>query len=90
MYYPVGEFSKEHLNEIEDAYFGKYDIYMNRDGADEWVPVFHSDNRPVRKIISEFTGIPEGDIVVRKISGYTRTPNYVEASMYRGSRRRYK
>lgn len=90
LYYPVGEFSKEHLNEIEDAYFGKYDIYMNRDGADEWVPVFHSDNRPVRKIISEFTGIPEGDIVVRKISGYTRTPNYVEASMYRGSRRRYK
>lgn len=90
LYYPVGEFSEKWLNEIEDAYFGKYDIYVNRDDEGEWVPVFHSDNRPVKEIISEYTGYPESDIVVRKISGYTRTPNYVEASMYRGSRRRYK
>lgn len=90
MYYPVGEFSEEWLNQIEDAYFGKYDIYMNRDDEDEWVPVFHSDNRPVKKIISEYTGYPESDIVVRKISGYTKTPNYVEASVFERNRRRHK
>ena len=90
LYYPVGEFSEEQLNEIEDAYFGKYDLYRNRDDADEWVTVFDSDNRPVKEIISEYTGYPESDIVVRKISGYTRTPNYVDASMVKRNRRRYK
>ena len=90
LYYPVGEFTEEQLNEIEDAYFGKYDIYRNRDDEDEWVTVFHSDNRPVKEIISEQTGYPESDIVVRKISGYTRTPNYVDASMVKRNRRRYK
>ena len=90
LYYPVGEFSEERLDEIEDAYFGKYDIYRNRDDEDEWVIVFHSDNRPVKKIISEQTGYPESDIVVRMISGYTRTPNYVEASVVKRNRRRYK
>ena len=90
LYYPVGEFSEEQLNEIEDAYFGKYEVYRNRDDADEWVPVFYSDNRPVKEIISEYTGYPESDIIVRKISGYTRTPNYVDASMVKRSRRRYK
>lgn len=90
LYYPVGEFTEEQLNEIEDAYFGKYDIYRHRGDADVWVPVFHSDNRPVKKIISEYTGYPESDIVVRRISGYTKTPNYVEASVVKRNRRRHK
>lgn len=90
LYYPVGEFSEEQLNEIEDAYFGKYDIYRHRGDAEVWVPVFHSDNRPVKKIISDYTGYPESDIVVRKISGYTKTPNYVEASRGKRNRRGHK
>lgn len=77
LYYPEGEFKNEFLDVIEDAYFGKYTAY---DGGDNGVVVvvFDSDSRPVKKIISEETGIPENQIKIRKFDGYIRTPKYID------------
>lgn len=73
IYYPTGEFSYDSIKEIEDAYFGKYTAY---DDGNELVVVFDSDERPVKEIISDQTGIPVNQIKIRKFTGYTRTPNY--------------
>lgn len=76
LYYPEGEFKNEFLDVIEDAYFGNYTAY---DGGDNGVVVvFDSDSRPVKKIISEETGIPENQIKIRKFDGYIRTPKYID------------
>lgn len=76
LYFPEGEFKNEFLDVIEDAYFGKYTAY---DGGDNGVVVvFDSDSRPVKKIISEETGIPENQIKIRKFDGYIRTPKYID------------
>lgn len=76
LYYPEGEFKNEFLDVIEDAYFGNYTAY---DGGDNGVVVvFDSDSRPVKKIISKETGIPENQIKIRKFDGYIRTPKYID------------
>ena len=76
LYYPEGEFKNEFLDVLADAYFGNYTAY---DGGDNGVVVvFDSDSRPVKKIISEETGIPENQIKIRKFDGYIRTPKYID------------
>ena len=79
-YYPAGEFTKEWLEEIEDAYFGNYSSFYDTTEEVGGYVVFDSDRRDIKEILSEQSGVPAEDIKVRKISGYHKVPDYIEES----------
>ena len=79
-YYPVGEFSKEWLDEISDAYFGNFSSFYDTTEDVGGYLVFDSDRRNVKDVLSELSGVPVENIKVRKITGYHTVPDYMEES----------
>ena len=79
-YYPVGEFDKDWLEEIGDAYFGNYTVFYDTTEDVGGYIVFDSDKRNIKEVLSERSGVPVENIKVRKITGYHQVPNYMEES----------
>ena len=77
-YYPVGEFSKEYLSEIEDVYMGKYTSYYDETEEVGGYFVCDDSREPIKKQLSEQSGIPENKIKIRIIKGYKRVPEYAD------------
>lgn len=74
VYYPEGEFSDEWITYLSDAYMGCYYAYRSDDG--ELVFITDSDKRNPKQIIADDMGYEPSQIILKKFTGYTKTPNY--------------
>lgn len=72
---------KEIIDEIDNLFFGKYEVYEAEDEEPVRVPhdVTWKGTKEIKEYIADFIGyVDPSKIVIRKLTGYTRTPNYEE------------
>lgn len=66
MYYPEGEFSDDHLKEINAAYMGMYSQYEDEDGT---IYTVYDTGEDTLDQLAEQTGYPRDSIKLREIKG---------------------
>ena len=68
------------IQEIEDLFFGKYEVYDNDEYGFIRVPhdITWKGTQDIKKYIANIIGVNAEDILIKKFKGWKKTPEYVD------------
>lgn len=88
IYYPKHKYSRNDINIIEDYYFDKVTGWYNDDYGDVVITDTelgsgYDDPSKIKKLISDYTGVPVDEIKLRGFDDYDEVDDYIDESKQR-------